>query len=39
MYTSTVGARLAWVTASRARGWDEDEPLAVGALRAAGPYG
>jgi hypothetical protein len=31
-----VSARLAWVTARQARGRDEDEPLAVGALRAAG---
>lgn len=32
----TVGARLAWVTARQVRGRDEDEPLGVGALRAAG---
>jgi glutathione synthase/RimK-type ligase-like ATP-grasp enzyme len=31
-----VSTRLAWVTARQARGQDEDEPLAVGALRAAG---
>lgn len=31
-----MGARLAWVTARSARGCDQDEPVAVEALRAAG---
>lgn len=30
--------KLAWVTAAAARGWDDDEPLALPALAAAGAH-